>query len=143
MFLDAFSLSSGAYRSPFKSEHHHRPEARAIFPLSLSYTHSDTRLAVGQLPASESTRRRRISGLNSRFDRMLWEASLTARTCKSLPRRHKHAYSSSSSSISSHGLATEETQTHDTMPRIGAGLSPISNNRDQVLSDLVLWAINI
>ncbi len=135
--------------------------------LSLSYPHSDARLAIGQVPVSESTRRRRISGLNSRFDRMLWEASLTTRTFKSLPRRHKHAYSSSSSFISSHELAatsahaskdmelgsgelgtcfvvvTEEIQSHEAMPRIGAGFSPLPNNGDQVLSDLLPWAINV
>jgi hypothetical protein len=127
--------------------------------LSLSRPHSDTKLAVGHVPASESTKRRRISGLNSRFDRMLWEASLTTRAFKSLPRRHKHAYSSSSSSISNHELPTtsthaskdvelsfggpgasfvvlaDEIQSHGTMQQIGAGLiqSSLSNNGDQVL----------
>ncbi|KAH9040664.1 hypothetical protein EDB85DRAFT_62137 [Lactarius pseudohatsudake] len=137
-------------------EHHQRPEARASTP-SLSYPHSDTRLAVGQVPASGSTSRRRISGLNSRFDRMLWEASLTTRTFKSLPRRHKYAHSSSSSSTSNHGLATasarasndmelgsgdlgtcfvvvtDEVQSSKTLPRIGADLSPLPNNGVQTV----------
>ncbi|KAH9176423.1 hypothetical protein EDB89DRAFT_160747 [Lactarius sanguifluus] len=109
------------------------------------------------VPASASTSRRRISGLNSRFDRMLWEASLTTRTFKSLPRRHKYAHSSSSSSTSDHGLATasarasndmelgsgdlgtcfvvlsDEVQSSKTLPRIGAGLSPFPNNGDQAI----------
>ncbi|KAI9463550.1 hypothetical protein BJY52DRAFT_1210289 [Lactarius psammicola] len=136
-----------------------RLQKHGLVLLSLSYPYSDTQLAVGQVPVSESTRQRRISGLNSRFDRMLWEASLTARAFKSLPRRHKHAYSSSSSSISSHELATtsthayknvelgsgelesrfvvvrEEIQSHKTMPRIGAGLNPLPNNGDQAIAE--------
>ena len=39
VFLASFSLSSGAYRSPFKSEHHQRhlpPEALASHPPPLS-----------------------------------------------------------------------------------------------------------
>ena len=98
---------------------------------------------------------------------MLWEASFTTRTVKTLPRRHKHAYSSGSSYISNHELAmtsthtfkdmklgsgglgtcfmavTEETQSHKTIPRIGAGLSPLPNNEDQVPCNLLLWTINV
>lgn len=99
---------------------------------------------------------------------MLWEASLTTRTFKSLPpRRHKHAYSSSSSFVFNHELATTSThasedmelgsgelgtcfavvtegiQSHKTMPRIGADLSPMPIKGDQVLSDLLSWAINV
>lgn len=135
--------------------------------LSLSRPRSDTKLAVGHVPASESNKRRRISGLNSRFDHMLWEASLTTRTLKSLRRSHKHAYSSSSSSTSNHELATtsthaskdmelkfggpeasfvvlaDEIQSHGTMQQMSAGLSSLSNNRDQVLSDVLPWAMNV
>lgn len=135
--------------------------------LSLYYPHSDTQLAVGHVSASESIKRRRISGLNSRFDRMLWEASLTTRTFKSLPRRHKHAYSSGPSSIFNHELATtstysskdmelgtgepgtrfvvvtEESQSHRTMQQNGVGLSLLSSNGDQVLSGISPWAINV
>ncbi|KAI9429800.1 hypothetical protein H4582DRAFT_154222 [Lactarius indigo] len=151
--LAAFSSFSGAYRSLFKSEHHQRrspPEARASALSPPLYPHSDTRLAIGQYLADGSTRRRRISGLNSRFDRMLWEASLTTRTFKSLPRRHKHAHSSSSSSTSNRELATastraskdmelgsgdlgthfvvvtEEFQSYKTLPQIGAGLKHLT-----------------
>ncbi|KAN0129766.1 hypothetical protein V8E53_012431 [Lactarius tabidus] len=113
--------------------------------------------AVGHVPTSESTKRRRLSGLNSRFDRMLWEANLTTRTFKSLSRRHKHAYSSSSSSISNYEpvsasthtskdvelgtgepcfvVVAEEIQPPRTMQQIGAGLSPWSNNGDQVIGE--------
>jgi hypothetical protein len=41
VFLAAFSLSSGAYRSPFKAEHHQRhlpPGAVVSPPLSLIHT---------------------------------------------------------------------------------------------------------
>lgn len=98
---------------------------------------------------------------------MLWEASLTTRPFKSLPRRHKLAYSSSSSSISNYELAStsthaskdmelgaaepyfvvvpEECQSYRTMQQIGAGLSQWSNNQDsdQVLSGLLLWDIDV
>ncbi|KAH9083426.1 hypothetical protein EDB83DRAFT_2329125 [Lactarius deliciosus] len=112
--------------------------------------------SIGQVPASGSTSRRRISGLNSRFDRMLWEASLTTRTFKSLPRRHKYAHSSSSSSTSNHGVATASARASNdmelgsgdlgtrfvvltdevqskTLPRIDVGLSPFPNNGDQAI----------
>ncbi|KAH9002002.1 hypothetical protein EDB86DRAFT_347432 [Lactarius hatsudake] len=115
-------------------EHHQRcspPEARASSP-SLSYPHSDTRPAIGQVPASGSTSRRRISGLNSRFDRMLWEASLTTRTFKSLPSRHKHTHSSSSGDLGTcFMVVTDEVQSSKTPPRIDAGLSPFPNKGDQ------------
>jgi hypothetical protein len=96
---------------------------------------------------------------------MLWEANLTTRTFKSLSRRHKHAYSSSSSSISNYEpvsasthtskdvelgtgepcfvVVAEEIQPPRTMQQIGAGLSPWSNNGDQVLSGILLWDIDI
>lgn len=149
-FLAALSLSLGAYMSPFNREHYYYPpEARASTPLSCPC--SDIQITFGHVPASEFTKRRRISGLNSRFDRMLWEASLTARPFKSLSRRHKLAYSSSSSSISNSDLAStsthasngagepcfvvgaEEIQSHKTMQQIDTGLSQWSNNGDQVL----------
>ena len=92
---------------------------------------------------------------------MLWEASLTTRPFKSLPRRHKLAYSSSSSSIPNSELSStythaskdmelgagepcfvvvaEEVQSHKTMQQIGTGLRQGSNNGDQVLSGLSPW----
>ncbi|KAF8274426.1 hypothetical protein EI94DRAFT_684801 [Lactarius quietus] len=91
---------------------------------------------------------------------MLWEASLTTRTFKSLPRRHKHAYSSRSSSISNRELATTSThasedkelrtgelrsssvvvvtegiQSHRTMEEIGVGPNPLSNNGNQAIAE--------
>lgn len=165
VFLAALALSLCAYMSPFKPEHHLLLEARACAPLSLSYLHSDTQLAVDHVPTSESTKRRRLSGLNSRFDRMLWEANLTTRTFKSLSRRHKHAHSSSSSSISNYEptststhaskdmelgtgepcfvVVAEEIHPHKTMQQVGVGLSPSSNNEDQVLSGILPWGIDI
>ncbi|KAH9061367.1 hypothetical protein EDB87DRAFT_1611427 [Lactarius vividus] len=124
-----------------------------------STTFASRSTAISQVPASGSTSRRRISGLNSRFDRMLWEASLTTRTFKSLPRSHKHVHSSSSSSTSNHGLATasshtlndmelgsgdlgtcfvvvtDEVQSSKTLPRISVGLSPFPKNGDQATEE--------
>ncbi len=93
---------------------------------------------------------------------MLREASLTTRALKPFPRRYNHAYSSFSSTsnhepsttpthhdafqgteLSSGELGTDEVMSHNTMSRIGAGLSSLSNNRDQVLYELLLCSINV
>ena len=48
-------------------------------------------IAVAQTPPSHSTKRRRLYGLNSRFDRMLQEVSWASHTQKSLLPHRKHA----------------------------------------------------
>ena len=40
-------------------------------------------------------------------------------------------------------VVTEEIQSHRTTQQIGVGLSPFSNNGDQVLSGILFWAINV
>ena len=40
-------------------------------------------------------------------------------------------------------VLADEIQSHGTMQQMSAGLSSLSNNRDQVLSDVLPWAMNV
>ncbi|KAH9998448.1 hypothetical protein BJV74DRAFT_824481 [Russula compacta] len=62
---------------------------------STSSTTLTTRIAVAQAPPSHTTKRRRLYGLNSRFDRMLQEVSWASHTQKSSLPHRKHANLSS------------------------------------------------
>jgi hypothetical protein len=73
---------------------------------------------TAQTPSFPSTKRRRLYGLNSRFDRMLQEVSWASDATKSFPPRHKRAYSPSSSSMTNHDLPKTPT---DTPTEIGCG----------------------
>src|SRR5258708_22148417 len=73
--------------------------------------------AVDQTSPFHSAKRRRIYGLNSRFDRMLQEVSWTSNSTKASRPRYKRAHSPGSSSLTNHDMPMTPTDSPNELGR--------------------------
>jgi hypothetical protein len=97
--------------------------------------------AVSQTPPFHSAKRRRLYGLNSRFDRMLQEVGWASNVTKSSLPRFKRVYSPSSSTITNHDLPKTPTDAPNEMV-CGSGKlgkSSVSATPENRLSATTLW----
>ena len=95
--------------------------------------------APAQTPPYHPAKRRRLYGLNSRFDRMLQEVSWASDNAKSFLPRHKRACSPSSSSMTNHDLPKTPT---DYAPNdIGCGSKKLGKRiaSENTLSATIVW----
>ena len=101
-YIPYISVLSTSFTTRTESQH-----------LLLFYFSSDARrlflTAVAQTSPFHSAKRRRLYGLNSRFDRMLQEVSWTSNSTKASRPHYKRAHSPSSSSMTNHDLPKTPT----------------------------------
>jgi hypothetical protein len=115
----------------------HKPHRRLACTLILAQTQLLHAIAVVQAPQFNGTKRRRLHGLNSRFDRMLQEVAWASHASNpSIPRR-KRAYSSDSSSLTNHDLPKTPTEIEYGSTKLGISSVPVIP--ESGLPEAMLW----